>query len=616
MPIRKKPNPDPPDQPKIREKKTRNDVSKRKEENKDTDFTCVKLSWNRLVKNNFLKQGIQDIVYNINQISFLSYKLLNFHFTRLLENHIPLPELTQNLFYRACSTVSVMKKRNSTVDTIDELYQSFQQFSSFIKDLPFRDKMGNLINNLNKQQLTMTKNHLKLNFYKRFSKYLELRTGETQKSVIYTWCKDIYSEAYTGRNPFICYMRNWLKYIPTETNITKYASHFISIYYQMQKEFEKHPNKKGVHAFSLLPNKSSFTMDSIQICTSCLEDIISYLTDKPNIKDFSEKRREYWLELFNIKPYETSNKKFHYTIFTDGKMGVITMDKPKAKEVKPIDIKGREYDYCVGIDPGVRALYTACDDKDNIMNYTTRQYRHDSKMMYACKKRQMWYKKWEHYESWKRIPSFKVSTTRDMMTYLEYVLPNLDTYMKFHCEKNFRGLSFTSYCRSKATLDNICKRISHYQKKTKSEVKLNPSEPKIKTLVGFGDFSQQHGLTRGHPTTPILKLKRELRRYCDVVDIDEWGTSKTCNKCFGRVTLYRNKKKRKGETKARMSNYHSVIRCNSNECSLCCMDRDINASKNILLLLQVEKSGKGRPKCFRGEQIPTIPRKGDKSGKA
>jgi hypothetical protein len=601
MPPRKKSEPPDPN----KEKKTRSDVSKRKEENKDTDFTCVKLSWNSLVKNNYLKQGIQDIVYNINKISFLSYKLLNFHFTRLLEQKLPLPELTQNLFYRACSTVSVMKKRNATIDVQDELYQSFQQFSSFIDDLPFRDKMGNLINNLNKQQLTVTKNHLKLSFYKRFSKYLELRTGETQKSVIYSWCKDIYSDEYNGRNPFIQHMRNWLKYTPTESNIIKHSSHFISIYHNIQREFEKYPNKKGIRSFSLLPNKNSFTMDSIQICTSCLEDIISYLTNKPNIKDFAEKRREYWLELFNIEQYETSTKTFHYTIFTDGKAGVITMDKPKAKEVKPIDITEKQYDSYVGIDPGVRALYTACNDKGDILQCTTRQYRHDSKMIYACKKIQMWYKKWEHYESWKRIPSFKASSTLDMLVYLEYVLPKLDIYMKFHCEKNFRGLSFTSYCRSKATLNKICKTIS------------GNNNNSHKTLVGFGDFSQQHGLTKGHPTTPILKLKRELRRYCDVVEIDEWGTSKTCNKCFGRVNLYRNKKKRKGETKARMSNYHSVIRCNSNECTLCCMDRDINASKNILLLLQLEKSGNGRPKCFRGEeQMPTKPHKGDKSGKA
>ena len=38
---------------------------------------------------------------------------------------------------------------------------------------------------------------------------------------------------------------------------------------------------------------------------------------------------------------------------------------------------------------------------------------------------------------------------------------------------------------------------------------------------------------------------------------------------------------------------------------------------NILLLLQLDKSGNGRPKCFRGEdQMPTKRRKEDKSGKA
>ena len=41
--------------------------------------------------------------------------------------------------------------------------------------------MGALINNLNKQPFTMTKNRLKLNFYGRFSEYLEPKTGETKK---------------------------------------------------------------------------------------------------------------------------------------------------------------------------------------------------------------------------------------------------------------------------------------------------------------------------------------------------------------------------------------------------------------------------------------------------
>jgi hypothetical protein len=581
----------PPDPHKTRKK--RSDVAKRKEDNKDTDFVCVKMSWNSLVKDNYLKHGIQQIVYNVNKISFLSYKLLNFHFTRLLENKLPLPDLTQNLFYNACSTVSVMKNRKAVIDIEDQLYKSsFMLFKYFIddKDLPFRDKMGNLINNLNRQQITMAKNHIKLNFYKRFTKYLELKTGETRKNIIYLWCKDIYKENYDGKNPFILSMRQWLRYPPTEENVGKYSAHFLTVYHKIQKEFERYPNTKGIRSFSLLPNKSSFTMDSIQICTSCLGDIISYLTDKPNLKDLSEKKREYWCSLFNIKTYETSTKKFHYSIFTDGKVGVIAMSKPKSKDIKLTKNTGKNYENYVGIDPGVCSLFMSCNEKDEVLKCSTREYRHHSKMIYGCKKREQWYKKWEHYNSWKRIPSFKVSSTVEMTKYFEYVLPNLDVYFSFHCEKNFRGLSFTSYCRSKSTLERICRKITGGKK----------------TLVGFGDFSQQHGLVKKHPATPILKLKNQLRRYCDVVEIDEWGTSKTCHRCFGKVELYRNKKtymyRPSGHTekvkKTVISTYRRVIRCSSNECTLCCMDRDINASKNMLFLLQCQRDGVMRPSCF------------------
>jgi len=48
-------------------------------------------------------------------------------------------------------------------------------------------------------------------------------------------------------------------------------------------------------------------------------------------------------------------------------------------------------------------------------------------------------------------------------------------------------------------MDKICKSITEDKK----------------TLVGFGDFSQKHGLVKKHPTAPIQKLKHELRRYCE-----------------------------------------------------------------------------------------------------
>jgi hypothetical protein len=607
-------------------KVVRDDVKQRKEDNKNTDFTCIKSSWKYFCKNNLLADTIvEDILPKINTISFLSYKLLNYHFTRLLEENKPLPEIKQNLFYQACCMVSRLKYTKDTTDTTTELYESFSQMKQYITDeLPARDYLClGYITNLNKLQLTMTNNHLKLNFYNRFRKYLKLRTGETDNAVVYHWLKDIYEVKYEGKNTFILYMREWLKYTPTEANIVKHSNHFVKIYYSILKEFEKYPETKGVRTFTLLPHKHGFTQSHITICNAGLENTLKYIANELkcannnnnidsglDVKKFEENSNKYWKELFNITKYETKNKKFGYTILTDGKSVVLQMRKPSQPEKTATQYTEQQYDNFLGIDPGIRALITSYDTNDKVIQVSTREYRHESKMIYACKKRENWYKKWEHYEEWKLIPTIKTSKTSVMKEYFKYVFPRLRTFTEFHIEKGFRNLNFTSYCRSKATLAKICERISGVTKKTKH----------VKTLVGFGDYSQQHGLVKSHPTTPILRLKKELRRYCKVVDIDEYKTSKTCSSCNKEIELYRNRIQRKKmgvlEPIAKMTNIHSVIRCKHNECKLCCMDRDINASKNILGLLLNQYRGEERPVCFRPEKIAVKPRKSDKRAKA
>jgi len=605
-------------------KVVRDDVKQRKEDNKNTDFTCIKSSWKSFCKNNLLADTIvEDILPKINTISFLSYKLLNYHFTRLLEENKPLPEIKQNLFYQACCMVSRLKYTKDTTDTTTELYKSFSQMKEYITDaLPARDYLClGYITNLNKLQLTMTNNHLKLNFYNRFRKYLKLRTGETDNAVVYHWLKDIYEVKYDGKNTFILYMREWLKYTPTEANIVKHSNHFVKIYYSILKEFEKYPDTKGVRTFTLLPHKHGFTQSHITICNAGLENTLKYIANELkcannniesglNVKKFAENSSDYWKELFNITKYETKNKKFGYTILTDGKSVVLQMRKPVKPEKTATQYTEQQYDNFLGIDPGIRALITSYDTNDKVIQVSTREYRHESKMIYACKKRENWYKRWEHYEEWKLIPTIKTSKTSVMKEYFKYVFPRLRIFTEFHIEKGFRNLNFTSYCRSKATLAKICERISGVTKKTKH----------MKTLVGFGDYSQQHGLVKSHPTTPILRLKKELRRYCKVVDIDEYKTSKTCSSCNKEIVLYRNRIQRKKmgvlEPIAKMTNIHSVIRCKHNECKLCCMDRDINASKNILGLLLNQYRGEERPVCFRPEKIAVKPRKSDKRAKA
>jgi len=141
---------------------------------------------------------------------------------------------------------------------------------------------------------------------------------------------------------------------------------------------------------------------------------------------------------------------------TDGKSFVLQMRKPTQPERPVSEYTEQQYDNFIGIDPGIRALITSYDTNDKVIQVSTKEYRHKSKMIYACKKRVGWYKIWQHYDDWKLIPTIKTSKTSVMKEYFKYVFPRMRTFTEFHTEKGFRNLNFTSYCRSKATLAKIC----------------------------------------------------------------------------------------------------------------------------------------------------------------
>ena len=297
---------------KKRKKIVRDDVKKRKENQKKICYSTVKCSWKQFCKNNFIKDGIEDVVYNINKISFEAYKLANYHVLRLITKNISV-NLTQNFFYKCCTLVSEFKNRKNNKCKDLELQKSFDIYKTFRPTdykIAYKDKMGALINNLTRQMITATKNHLALNFYKRFTKFLSLKTGETRRGVLYHWFKDIYNDKYTGKNPFILYWKQKLKYKPTETNIKKYSSHFIKIYYLILKEFEKYKCRRGIRTFTLLPNKNNFTLSNITICNESLNDLISKFSKKSRYSNFIKDKDKYWREYFLINKYETVNRKY------------------------------------------------------------------------------------------------------------------------------------------------------------------------------------------------------------------------------------------------------------------------------------------------------------------
>jgi transposase len=119
-----------------------------------------------------------------------------------------------------------------------------------------------------------------------------------------------------------------------------------------------------------------------------------------------------------------------------------------------------------------------------------------------------------------------------------------------------------------------------------------------KTLIGFGDWSQQDGVSHKKPKAPVKKFRKELRHHATVVRIDEYRTSKTCSGCEHEENVFHVKHwQTKWDWKIEAKRYglfpsHEVVRCKN--CAKC-WQRDVNASRNMYRLLNCLIEGEERP---------------------
>ena len=191
------------------------------------------------------------------------------------------------------------------------------------------------------------------------------------------------------------------------------------------------------------------------------------------------------------------------------------------------------------------------------------------------------------------MPSNKTNNSNKYLDYLKYSLVGLTNCLKFHFDKPFRKLKFTTYIFRQKTIKELCSEITG---------KKHINDKSVKSLVCFGNWSsQKDSIIKGHHRGSVVYLKNELKKWCKFVVIDEFKTSKICCKCHNETEKmsYNNIK------------VNSVLRCKNNECGTV-IDRDINGCKNIFNLFITALEGKERPKVFcRDEKILSVKRKTD-----
>ena len=401
---------------------------------------------------------------------------------------------------------------------------------------------------------------------------------------------------------------------------------------KLKKHLKNYKHVKNNSVFSILPMKHGFTISHIKLCNTGLYGLLkrAEIEEPEKMQKFLKLKNlklqtsnnwktgeahKYWSAFFNINSFETANRKFSGEIQTDGKAVSISIKRTKIKladaktqeefmkenynNMNEADIVGfieSRYKNIIeflkdkyknkeiwGLDPGHTDVFVASSSKKNYISVTTRSYYEESKF----KESNRIIKGYQDRDPVikqiiKTIPSHKTSKIEQICIYTKFLLKNIDYLLKFNMVKGLRTLKLKRYIFSNKKLNSMCK-------------------PFKDSIVGFGDWSNNDtgGLIKSCVKGPVKKFERYLRKHSTVISIDEFRTSKLHNKCFLELKNQYSLKKLKDGSCCNQK-VHSVLHCKSNGCLGITMNRDDNASENILdiLLYQLIFGPKQRHPAF------------------
>ena len=570
-------------------KKSRSDVAARKAAAKGFVISCVKLSLKEFVTEAGGCLPFATAVNGIKRLTSEAYVFANFHLIRLLDAKISVPPLDQTFFYRCLSCVSLQSEVGD--NALQESLLAYHGLRPAGYSPADRSGLRGMLQNCSQQMATAMKNHVSTQLYRRLAKHLRLRMDMDGRES-YAMMKDIFADTYTGGNPVVRHFRESMP-SPTTANLQGRPHAFIKVMFEIQRFNDRNAEMRGVHSFSLVPLAAGFTANYIKVCSTGLRALlVSVGQPVPAEKEFlrDEVRSPFWRRLFRVDIVETANRRFKDEILTDGKAVTVVLRREKTgseEGAEPV-LRADDYDTIWGIDPGMRDMFVGADNHDTSLRCSSAEFYNDAKFTYSNAKTKLWRDSDPAIKGIERsMPRRRSADASVFSTYIKYLLRHIETLQTFYGAQRFKNLKFLRYCASKKKLAKLCRALT--------------ARSGSRTLIGFGDWSvaTASGVIKGCRPGPSTRLRRELRKYATVLDVDEFRTSKTCNCCKQRNLSNMIHRLRDGQTGTFMSKkVHSVLHCGTSGCLSATVNRDVNASRNILEITVALLKGNWRTICF------------------
>lgn len=414
---------------------------------------------------------------------------------------------------------------------------------------------------------------------------------------------------------------NFIKSIPYDikTNPTKYIKYSMYINNEVEKI--------GVKPYAFVPQRNNIIMKNIVLNTSGISDLIgSQLDDffsypKSKITLNCKKYQSHvWSKILKIEKrsiFNNSEYVFYNQIITDGfnccllfilkkyknkKFG----DKiPKFKEdednefIKLNELTKEECDKYlngnykfISQDPGINSPLSLIDEKNNFFQYSNCRRRVET---YTKRTKQIIQNEKEKNGIIKKETILSQFNSRTLKSeeYKKFIVQKTKTNNEvkdFYNNILFRKLDFRRFIY---TLQSESKLLNEIENKYLSkEDKKNGK----KILIFFGNWSKGSNNLKGKMSTPGIRMKRLIASKFEILETDEFKTSKLYNKTFTELT---NVKVRKRKHTKKL---HQVLTLKEETKKCIRVNRDKNACMNILYIGKYFLQNQSRPIEFQREK--------------
>lgn len=621
------------------------------------NFRTIKVPLKKVLKHyDIIIPKLDNTLSRMNLIISRIYEFIRLYFIYCFENNVKFPDINKVFITKIKSLICERSNRGkkSSLNNEDPMINFYDNiFSSIYADKINAKNLSYIIPQSIDQIITCIETNIKTYFIKYINKFVNISIRDPINKDIKSLgkTKEERKILYRDINKVIKNIKDDLINLKCEKSDQKYHDWintqidiiFKDIKNYVDKENKKESEKKGIlyyvkknpqkfltatflinkeienlgrRPYQIIPQKGSYVYSHIILNTSGIIEMINdkekqiykigYSQMNNNAKKYQNHTWKEILKLENKSIFNQKNYRFYNQISTDGfscsllfikkefyykKYGFKLPEFDDEFELLQLsDLSKEECDKyktkkLVGADPGKLDIFTMIDEIGKTYSYSN------------CRRRFETYTKRsnEIIKAEKKKNKSIMKKETELSAFSKRTL-NIDNYINFLTEKQkvdpilnnfysnilFRKLRFRIYNNTKKSEDKM---LNEIEEKYGSDI-----------VIGLGNWSVSKQM-RGCIPTPNKRLTKLLEKRFPVLSVDEFKTSKLYNKYPTEELI--NVKLKKG---SRMRSIHKLLTPKRTPNSVI-VNRDNNASKNILRILEEYLEYQTRPIYFRRHQM-------------